>query len=133
MGGSPNISRIELDPSAPVVVVGQARSGSTLATWLLNHGGGLVVNDAYAAQIAEGLGAPGPFGGGGAAAAALGRGRRASDPSADGDDPGDAPRGGGGRGRGLGAALGRDAVRRRRRRRARLLGLEHAAGLDACG
>lgn len=68
MGGSPNISRTELDASAPVVVVGQARSGSTLATWLLNHGGGLVVNDAYVAQIAEGMGAPGPFGGGRAAA-----------------------------------------------------------------
>ncbi|MEM6441899.1 MAG: sulfotransferase, partial [Pseudomonadota bacterium] len=47
----------------PVVLVGQARSGSTLATALLNRGAsGLVINDAYAGALAwdlGGLDAPG--------------------------------------------------------------------------
>ena len=58
MAGSPNTSRTEaaaLDPAAPVVLVGQARSGSTLAAYLLNvAAGGLVVNDAYALPRATG-------------------------------------------------------------------------------
>ena len=50
-----------LDPAAPVVLVGQARSGSSLATLLLNRfAGGFVINDAYAAQTAEALGLGGP-------------------------------------------------------------------------
>ncbi len=56
MAVSANISRTRLDPAAPVVLVGQARSGSSLAALILNRfAGGFVVNDAYAAQMAEDL------------------------------------------------------------------------------
>ncbi|MGM0586423.1 MAG: sulfotransferase family protein, partial [Pseudomonadota bacterium] len=81
MDASPRISRTEPapaaaapdplapDPLAPVVVTGMARSGSSLVCLILNRAGpGLVINDAYAAQMAEALGAPGPLGGGDLAA-----------------------------------------------------------------
>lgn len=56
MGASANTSRID---RAPVVVVGQARSGSSLLTLMLNLAGGFVVNDAYALQAADELGLTG--------------------------------------------------------------------------
>ncbi len=56
MAVSANTSRTRLDPAAPVVLVGQARSGSSLAVLILNRfAGGFVVNDAYAAQMADDL------------------------------------------------------------------------------
>ena len=52
MAASAAISTAEPDPLGPVVLVGQARSGSSLATLLVNRAGGFAINDAYAAQAA---------------------------------------------------------------------------------
>lgn len=75
MAASAVISTAEPDPLGPVVLVGQARSGSSLATLLVNRAGGFAINDAYAAQAAEALGLPAA--GRPAQAARLGRFREA--------------------------------------------------------
>ncbi|TYO85180.1 sulfotransferase family protein [Oceanicella actignis] len=56
MAGSANISPSEGAGVGPVVLVGQARSGSTLLAAMLNRAGGLMINDAYALQAADELG-----------------------------------------------------------------------------
>ncbi len=60
MGVSVNTSQTEPaegpDPAAPLIIVGSARSGSSLLTLMLNRGaGGFIVNDAYVAQMAEAM------------------------------------------------------------------------------